>query len=96
MRSRIDAIGALQQDGGECLRYCGSVPTGFISIAGNRMKPPHIHVSRDDFEVKFWLEPISFAFNYGFPSTEVNDIRRLVEENCDFLLQAYHRFHGNG
>ena len=46
-------------------------------------------------EVKFWLRPIFLAFNYGFPPTEVNDIRRLVEENCDFLVEAYHRFHGN-
>ena len=58
-------------------------------------EPPHIHVARDDFEVKFWLQPVSVAFNYGFSPTEVNGIRRLVNDNCDFLMEAYRRFHGN-
>ena len=58
-------------------------------------EPPHIHVARDDFEVKFWLQPVSVAFHYGFSLTEVNDIRRLVNDNCDFLIEAYRRFHGN-
>jgi hypothetical protein len=54
----------------------------------------YIHVARDDLEVKFWLNPISVAANFGFAASEVNDIRRLVEEHCDFLIEAYHRFHG--
>jgi len=52
-------------------------------------------VARDDLEVKFWLNPISVAVNFGFAATEVDDIRRLVEEHCDFLIEAYHRFHRN-
>ena len=70
-------------------------PYRFHFYSRESNEPPHIHVSRDDFEVKFWLRPNSVAFNYGFSPTEVNDIRRLVEENCDFLVEAYHRFHGN-
>ena len=68
-------------------------PYRFHFYSRESNEPPHIHVSRDDFEVKFWLQPISVAFNYGFPSAEVNDIRRLVEENCDFLAEAYRQFH---
>jgi hypothetical protein len=70
-------------------------PYRFHFYSRESNEPAHIHVSRDDFEAKFWLRPISVAFNYGFPSTEVNDIRRLVEENCDFLLAAYRQFHGD-
>jgi len=70
-------------------------PYRFHFYSRETNEPPHIHVSRDDFEVKFWLTPISVASNYGFASSELNDIRRLVEENCDFLIEAYHRFHGN-
>jgi hypothetical protein len=72
-----------------------SGPYRFHFYSRESNEPPHVHVARDDFEVKFWLQPISVAFNYGFSPTEVNDIRRLVEENCDFLIEAYRRFHGN-
>jgi hypothetical protein len=30
---------------------------------------------------------VSVASNYGFSPTEVNDVRRLVEDNCDFLIE---------
>jgi hypothetical protein len=70
-------------------------PYRFHFYSRESNEPPHIHVARGDVEVKFWLQPISVAFNYGFPSSEVNSIRRLVEENCDFLIDAYRSFHGN-
>ena len=28
-------------------------------------EPPHIHVTRDDLEAKFWLRPVSMATNGG-------------------------------
>src|SRR6476646_3540722 len=65
----------------------------FYSCEAN--EPPHIHVAREDFEVKFWLHPVSLAANYGFSTAEINRIRKLVEGNCDFLIEAYRRFHGN-
>jgi hypothetical protein len=70
-------------------------PYRFHFYSRESNEPPHIHVARDDFEVKFWLRPISIAANYGFSSAEVNRIRKLVEGNCDFLIEAYGRFHGN-
>jgi hypothetical protein len=65
----------------------------FYSCESN--EPARIHVAREEFEVKFWLHPISVAVNYGFPPAEINRIRKLVEENCDFLIEAYGRFHGS-
>ena len=73
---------------------CNSMPTvlrigpyrfHFYSRESN--EPPHIHVAREDFEVKFWLNPVAVATNYGFPLAEVNRIRKLIEENCDFLIK---------
>jgi len=69
-------------------------PYRFHFYSRESNEPPHIHIARGDLEVKFWLRPISVAFNYGFPPYEVNSVRRLVEENCDFLIDAYRRFHG--
>jgi Domain of unknown function (DUF4160) len=70
-------------------------PYRFHFYSRESNEPPHIHVARDDLEVKFWLNPISVAANFGFAASEVNSIRRLVEEHCDFLIEAYHRFHGD-
>ena len=70
-------------------------PYRFHFYSRESNEPPHIHVAREDFEVKFWLNPVAVAANYGFPPAEVNLIRKLIEENCDFLIEAYRRFHGH-
>ena len=65
----------------------------FYSREGN--EPPHIHVTRDDIEAKFWLRPVSLADNHGFAAVELNRIEKLVEEHCQKLLAAYIRLHGH-
>lgn len=64
----------------------------FYSREGN--EPPHIHVTRDECEVKFWLRPISPSANRGFAQAELKRIENLVEDNCEKLLAAYIRAHG--
>ncbi len=29
-------------------------------------EPPHVHIDRDNFSAKFWLEPVGLARNLGF------------------------------
>ena len=70
-------------------------PYRFHFYSRENNEPPHIHVARDDYEAKFWLQPISLAANHGFAEAELNRIERLVEENCDKLLEAYIRLHGH-
>ncbi|MGZ8899728.1 MAG: DUF4160 domain-containing protein [Limisphaerales bacterium] len=65
----------------------------FYSREGN--EPPHIHVEREDLEAKFWLRPVALASNHGFAGTELARIERLVDENCQTLIDAYIRVHGN-
>ncbi len=57
-------------------------------------EPPHIHVGRDDFEAKFWIEPLALARNYGFPAHELNRLMELVSENRMALLKAWKDIHG--
>lgn len=57
-------------------------------------EPPHIHIERDDLECKFWLEPVSLAKNYGFPSNELNKLAQLVENHKNKLQEAWEQFHG--
>ncbi len=65
----------------------------FYSREGS--EPPHIHVTREDMESKFWLQPVSVAANYGFAAAELFRIRSLVEEHCQTLIEAYIKYHGN-
>ncbi len=57
-------------------------------------EPPHIHVARDDYEAKFWLDPVSLSRNHGFPGHELNEIKRNVTQNQEVLYQAWKKFHG--
>ena len=65
----------------------------FYSREGN--EPPHIHVTREDMEAKFWLRPVALAANRGFASAELSRIHALVEEHCQTLIAAYIKTHGN-
>lgn len=60
----------------------------FFSNEGN--ESPHIHVKASGDESKFWLDPVQLAANYGFNTSEINEIERLVRENREHLLEAWH------
>jgi hypothetical protein len=65
----------------------------FYRREGN--EPAPIHVTREDFEAKYWLEPVLLASNFGFAKSELARIERLVNEHCQTFIDAYIRFHGN-
>ena len=68
-------------------------PYRFHFYSRENREPAHIHVSRDNLEAKFWLEPIAVAFNRGYPLPELKLIRRHVERHCHELIVAYREFH---
>lgn len=68
-------------------------PYRFPFYRRENSEPPYIHVARDDFEGKFWLSSGALAKNYGFPSTELNRIASMVQDNKDILLAARKPFH---
>ncbi|MBI4526789.1 MAG: DUF4160 domain-containing protein [Deltaproteobacteria bacterium] len=53
-------------------------------------EPPHVHVDRDEFSAKFWLQPLALARNFGFSPRELRRIIALIEENREELLEAWH------
>ncbi len=59
-------------------------------------EPPHIHVDRDEFSAKFWLEPIALSRNLGFRPHELRQIQNLIEKNRDKFLEAWHGHFGAG
>ena len=65
----------------------------FFSNEGNPREPPHVHVSGGDGEAKIWLQPeIAVAENYGFNARDLNLLLRIVGEERDRLLRAWHEY----
>ena len=56
-------------------------------------EPPHIHVDRDDFSAKFWLNPVQLAANFGFRAHELREI--IVFEQQARFLEAWNEFFGS-
>jgi hypothetical protein len=63
----------------------------FFSNEGSPREAPHIHVKGRGCDAKIWIEPnISIAGSYGFTSQELAHILRIVTENRNIILRAWH------
>jgi hypothetical protein len=48
-------------------------PYWFFFYSFDCNEPMHVHVRRDRQQAKFWLAPVSLAWNHGFGARELND-----------------------
>jgi hypothetical protein len=62
----------------------------FYSNEGS--EPPHIHVTRDDSEAKFWLDPIRLAWSDGFNAATLNKLLTIVRENKTLFLERWNEY----
>ncbi|MCB0064255.1 MAG: DUF4160 domain-containing protein [Caldilineaceae bacterium] len=53
-------------------------------------EPPHVHVARERYEAKFWLQPVELAHNYGYRQAELKRIERILVEHRLRILEAWH------
>lgn len=60
----------------------------------DRAEPKHVHVPRDRKTCKFWLEPVSLARNNGFSAKVLNQIRRIILDNLQAILEAWNEHCG--
>ena len=52
----------------------------------------HVHVQHTSGEAKFWLEPkIELAVNKGLGATELNELKKIVEERQDEIRNNWQR-----
>ncbi len=59
----------------------------FLSNEENRI---HVHVTSEDGEAKFWIEPItSLAMFYRYNTEKLNEIQGLIEEHKDEIIAAW-------
>jgi Domain of unknown function (DUF4160) len=73
-----------------------SGPYRFYFYSHEPNEPRHIHVDRDDFSAKFWLDPVQLAANFGFRAHELREIQSLVVSHRAQFLEAWNEFFGNG
>ena len=65
-------------------------PYRFYFFSHDTTEPPHIHVDRERFSAKFWLQPVSLARNLGFRARELRRIQKIIEEHRGALLETWH------
>jgi Domain of unknown function (DUF4160) len=59
----------------------------FLSNEEDRM---HVHVTSEQGEAKFWLEPIvSLAVYHGLNSRKLSEIQKIVEVRKDEIIKAW-------
>jgi hypothetical protein len=64
-------------------------PYRFYFYSNEKGESPHIHVQRERFLARFWLQPVALASSKRFSSHELRAIKRLVEEYKDEFLEAW-------
>ncbi|GAB4447553.1 MAG: DUF4160 domain-containing protein [Anaerolineales bacterium] len=57
-------------------------------------EPPHVHVIKEGSEAKFWLDPVKIAREGKFRKSDLRDIQRIIEDNLEFLLNAWNEEKG--
>lgn len=67
-------------------------PYRFFFYSNEGSELPHIHVRGAGCETKFWLEPISLAYNYGYRDSELRRIEDIVAENRGLLIKAWNEY----
>jgi len=74
----------------------GALRYYFFSNEGRPPEPAHVHVKGGGCDAKVWIEPeVSLADSYGFNSRELSNILRIVADNRDIILRAWHGHFGN-
>lgn len=57
-------------------------------------EPKHVHVQREKFVCKFWLEPVTLSKNFGFSPKELNAIRNIISSRRNEFLEAWNEHCG--
>ena len=71
-----------------------SDPYRFYFVSHDLHEPPHVHIDRDSFSAKFWLNPVALAYNLGFPAKELRNLEAITMEHKEELLEAWDGYFG--
>ncbi|MCD6289107.1 MAG: DUF4160 domain-containing protein [Anaerolineae bacterium] len=65
-----------------------------IFYAGDRSEPPHVHVERENYVAKFWLNPVRLHSSGRFRPNEIRRLQQLIVEHEQEFLEAWHEYFG--
>jgi hypothetical protein len=65
-------------------------PYRFHFYVADANEPPHMHVARDEKELKVWLTPVRLARNSGYRKAEARRIVSLTKKHRKTLLRAWY------
>ncbi|MEN6376041.1 MAG: DUF4160 domain-containing protein [Smithella sp.] len=66
----------------------------FLSNEESRM---HVHITCEEGEAKFWIEPIvSLAMYYNLNSRRLKELQKLVEEHKNEIIKKWKKYFGIG
>lgn len=52
----------------------------------------HVHVTSEDGEAKFWIEPIiSLAVSHGLNPRKLNEVQKIVEVHKDEITKTWQK-----
>ena len=52
---------------------------------------PHVHVGKESREAKFWLKPVALARAGRLKPVDLQEIKRIIDDNHDFLVRAWEK-----
>lgn len=67
----------------------------FFFYANDRDEPPHVHVEKEEKIAKYWLDPLRIQSSGGFNRAELKQVRRIIEEHKQKLIEAWYEYFGH-
>jgi len=64
----------------------------FFFFSNEGFEKAHIHVESGDNYAKFWVKPVGLASSFGYHSSELTRLRKLVEQHEEFIWEKWHEY----
>lgn len=69
--------------------------TGSYFCSREPGEPPHIHVLKDNKQLKLWLASLEVARNVRFANHEVTAILKVVVQHKEDFMRSWNGYFGN-
>ncbi len=67
----------------------GPYRIGFYSWDVRSGEPPHVHVMKENKEIKIWLSDLKTHYNKGFKASEERRIRTVIAQYQSHFLEKW-------
>lgn len=65
----------------------------FFFYSNERNEPIHIHCSKTDKEIKYWIDIINYdikeAFSYNIKPADRRIVRKIIFDNFDYIVTEW-------